>query len=51
MSPSGPDRIFNKTEKLNNAEKMNNILTNSQSIHMSVAKHLMTHITQEKTLN
>ena len=44
-------KIFNKTEKLNNAEKMNNILTNSQSIHMSVAKHLMTHITQEKTLN
>ena len=41
-------RIFNKTEKLN-AEKINNILTNSQSVHMSIAQHLMTHITQEKT--
>ena len=38
-------RIFNK------AEKLNNILTNSQSACMSVSQHLMTHITQEKTLN
>ena len=44
-------RIFNKTEKLNNAEKMNNIWTNIQSVNMSVAQHLMTHVTQEKTLN
>ena len=43
------DRIFNMIEKLDNAEKINNILTNSQSVHMSIAQHLMTHITQEKT--
>ena len=38
-------------EKLDNAEKINNILTNSHSVYMSVAQHLKTHITQEKTLN
>ena len=35
----------------NKAEKVNNILTNSQSACMSVAQHLMTQITQENTLN
>ena len=44
-------KLFNKAEKLNNAQKLNNILTNSQSACMSVSQHLMTHITQEKTLN
>ena len=39
--------IFNKAEKLNNAEKIDNILTNSQSAHMSVAQHLMTHNSRE----
>ena len=43
--------IFNKAEKLNYAEKWNNTSTNSKSACMSVAQYLMTHITQEKTLN
>ena len=41
----------NNSLALPNAEKMNNIWTNSQSVNMSVAQHLMTHVTQEKTLN